>query len=75
MELLTIPAIVALVEALKLAGLPSRFAPLVSIVIGIIAGLFVVDMAVSGGIMGAVIGLSASGLYDTSKPLLKKLGV
>ncbi len=75
MELLTIPAIVALIEALKLAGLPSKFAPLTAIVLGVIAGLLVVDMTVNGGIMGAIIGLSASGLYDTSKPLLNKIGV
>ena len=75
MELLTIPAILAIIEALKLAGLPGKYAPLVSIVVGVIVGLLVVDISVNGGIMGLVLGLGASGLYDNAKPALTKLGV
>ena len=75
MELLSIPAILAIVEALKLAGVPSKYAPLISIILGIIAGLLVVEMTIDGGIMGLVLGLGASGLYDNAKPALTKLGV
>lgn len=65
-ELLSIPAIVAAVEALKHSGTPKKYAPLLSIVFGIMFGI------VGGSwVAGLVIGLAASGLYSGAKEILK----
>lgn len=69
-ELLSIPAIIAVVEVVKRAGMPSRFAPLLSAVLGITFGLLL-DLSVTGGAVGLLFGLSASGLYS-SKVLINK---
>ena len=53
---------VALTEVVKRVGLPTRFAPLVSIVIGVAWAFIVsVEAAIPTGI---VWGLAASGLFD-----------
>jgi hypothetical protein len=64
MELLTIPAIVALVEALKRSGMDSKYAPLTAIAIGIAFGLVLGDW-----IGGLILGLSASGLFSGLKKM------
>jgi len=64
MELLTIPAIVALVEALKRSGMDSKYAPLVAIAVGIAFGL-----ALGDWVGGLILGLSASGLYSGVKKM------
>lgn len=66
-ELLSIPAIVAMVEALKRSGTPTKYAPLLSIIFGVLFG-FVNDAWVAG----LVIGLAASGLYSGAKEIMKK---
>lgn len=72
MELLTIPAVLAIVEALKMAGLPSKFAPIVSIVLGMVMGMiFLSGTLVATAGVGILIGLSASGLYSQGKTLLQ----
>ena len=73
MELLTIPAVVAMVEALKMAGLSSKFAPIVSILLGLIMGMiFVPGTLIASAGVGILIGLSASGIYSGGKTLLTK---
>jgi hypothetical protein len=62
MEILSIPAILAIVEALKMVGLDSKYAPIVSIVVGIAFGL-----AFGDWVAGLILGLSASGLYSGVK--------
>ncbi len=63
-ELLSIPAVLAAVEALKMAGLPSKFAAIVAIVIGALLGLLMADV-----LQGIVFGLAASGTYSGIKAL------
>ena len=66
--LLTVPAIVALTNLAKRTGLPSRLAPLVSVLAGVAVacgdaystGAGYLDAAARG----IVLGLTASGLYD-----------
>ena len=69
----TIPAIIALVTLAKDLGIPSRLAPLLAVVLGIVMSLF--DALANGvaldtpGLLatagtGLILGLSASGLYD-----------
>lgn len=56
------------VEAIKQAGVPSRFAPLVALVIGVGAiGLFTWPLAPDDVAWGLLAGLSAAGLYSGVK--------
>lgn len=69
--LVLIPVILGVVQAFKMVGLDTKFAPLVSIGLGVL-GAFVLDgftgMAVLGGI---VAGLSSCGLYSGAKTTAK----
>jgi hypothetical protein len=67
MELLTVPVIIALVEMLKSSGMPSRFAPLAALAIGITLGLAWGSFDLNGLTTGLLLGLSASGLYSGQK--------
>lgn len=69
-EILSVPVVLALVSAVKSAGMPSKFAPILSIVLGIIAGFLTVGLSVSGGVEGLMVGLGASGLYSGTKALI-----
>jgi hypothetical protein len=66
LELLSVPAVIALVEAVKMGGLPSKFAPLVAVACGVVFG-FIIGNVVGG----LVLGLTASGLYSNVKAFLK----
>ena len=69
-----IPATMGLVDVAKRAGLPSKYAPVVSIAIGIILGIATnIGNAQKGIITGIAIGLSASGLYSGTKALTKDI--
>jgi hypothetical protein len=76
LETATLIAItVALVEAIKRAfKMSSRFAPLLSITLGVsIAFLFAEGFKTSEIIYtGIVVGLTASGLYSGTKAVIKK---
>lgn len=73
--LATIPACLAVVTLLKDLGLPSRFAALTSVVVGIALAIFDLFMGGGGGApevlnaiaTGLILGLSAAGLYDASR--------
>ena len=72
MELLSIPAITAIVQALKMEGMPSKISPLVSIILGLTLGFILTEGSViERVIFGLVFGLSASGLYDNARPFIK----
>ena len=64
-------AIIGIVELAKRAGLPTRFAPLLSLACGILFGLlyFGPDLRVAF-LYGIALGLMASGLYSGGKTLL-----
>lgn len=66
MELLTIPAVIALVEALKHSGMSTKYAPISAIVIGILFGI-----VLGSWVGGLVLGLAASGLYSGARELVK----
>jgi len=62
------PVVIALVAVLRKSfNISDRWVPLTSLVIGVAAGLGLVGVTFLGGIAGAIIGLSASGLYDVGK--------
>lgn len=67
-----IPATMGLVEVAKSAGLDSKYAPIVSLVVGMTLGIATsLDNIGRGVIVGIAIGLSASGLYSGTKTLTK----
>lgn len=64
-----IPVIIALVELVKTLGLPAKLAPLAALILGIVAGLIYLAQGdfKQAIFLGIVAGLSASGLYSSSK--------
>lgn len=71
---LFIPLIVGLVEVLKIARLPNRWLPVASLIFGLAGGIFYIEPnnIKIGIIIGLMLGLSASGLYSSSKNMLEK---
>lgn len=65
-ELLSIPAILALVEAVKQVGLPSKYAAVVAIACGAVFGFILGEV-----VTGVVLGLAASGVYSGAKAMLE----
>lgn len=72
-------ALVAIVTGLvslsKEAGLPTKWAPLLSLLFGIFAGVFYVSPNdLLGGLLnGVVLGLASVGLYSGPKNLVEKV--
>ena len=65
---LAVPFITALIESLKMAFLPTKYAPLMSIILGIIYSVVSNNSYTFQAVVwGAILGLSASGLYDSTK--------
>ncbi|SFS53807.1 hypothetical protein [Marininema halotolerans] len=64
-----VPLIMGLVEMAKLWGLPVKWAALLAVVMGLVAGVFIVapDHWVQGVVVGLAMGLSATGLYSGTK--------
>lgn len=69
----TVPAVLALVTLAKSLGLPTKFSPLLAVLLGVALTLFS-SLALAESVnwyqsisMGLILGLSASGLYDGAK--------
>lgn len=64
--LLGVPITTGLVEVLKRAGLPDRYASVAALIVAIgVIALLVEDPVAKGGVVtGIATGLAASGLYD-----------
>ncbi len=71
---LIISIIIGVTQVAKTAGLPKKFAPLFSLLIGIILCLFLEpNKDIKQGILNGVIsGLTASGLFSGYKSMTKK---
>ncbi|BFH14307.1 transposase [Paenibacillus melissococcoides] len=69
-----VAVIVGLVEIAKGLGLPIRLAPVLSIILGIAAGVvYLAPGDLKMGVMyGIVSGLTSCGLYSTGKSALRK---
>lgn len=65
--LAAIPVVVGVVEVLKATGIPSKWAPLMSLALGLGASLLLGGTPFVIVLGGLVVGLSASGLYSSSK--------
>ncbi|WP_141431424.1 holin [Bacillus sp. 03113] len=68
-----IAVVLALTEFVKkMEFIPTKYLPAVSLVLGLLAGVFYVGGSIQEKVMyGLMIGLSASGLFDQSK-IIKK---
>ena len=64
-----VAVVIGIVQAAKTMGLPTQFAPLLAIVLGIIMslGLSLFEATFSVIMTGLIIGLSACGLYSGVK--------
>jgi hypothetical protein len=72
-----LPAIVGLTQVAKDTGLPSRFAPLIAVVFGVLAALAQTLASthpwIPNAAAGIALGLAACGLYDTAKNVIPSL--
>jgi hypothetical protein len=69
---LLIAVIVGLGQVGKQLGVSAKYLPVISLVLGIVGGVFFADGEMANRVMtGIMLGLSASGLYDQSKLLTK----
>lgn len=59
-------------EVIKRLGISKRFVPLVSLVIGVGACAVFVGMTPDVLLQGVIVGLTASGLYSSTKATLDK---
>jgi len=69
-----IPIVVGLVEVAKTGGLPNRFAPILALMLGILAGIFYLEPenVKEGVLKGVVVGLSSVGLYSATRNVVGK---
>lgn len=58
------PITIGLVQAVKMAGAPSAYLPLIAVAIGICFGVSFISASMLGVLGGIVLGLSAVGLYE-----------
>lgn len=66
-------AVMGFTQAIKMLGLPSRFAPISSIAIGIAFAMFFLESSDPKVVFGGVVmGLVTSGLWSSGKALLGK---
>lgn len=75
-DVLIVPLIIGLVAVARKSGVPVRALPLVSLALGVLVGvLYASNGDVKQGVlMGAMFGLSASGLYSGAKASLETEG-
>lgn len=69
-----IPVIVGLIEVAKVGGLPKRFAPILAVILGILAGIVYLEPDnIKGGVLkGIAIGLASVGLYSGTRNVISK---
>ena len=63
-----VPVVLGVVQAVKMTGMDSRWSPLLSIGLGVLAAMFIIG-PVDGNmaIQGIVVGLASAGLWSGSK--------
>jgi hypothetical protein len=69
--LILVPITIGLIEVFKRAGLPSRYAPMASILISCLLGYFLVGGDMDSIAQSIIAGLTASGLFSGTKAVVK----
>ena len=71
--LVLVPVVLGVVEVIKRLGVSSRFAAILSLILGVVAVYLANSFVISGplAIEGLVVGLSAAGLYSGVKKTLE----
>lgn len=71
-----VPLILGLVELCKQSGLPDKWSPVLSVLLGLLAGMFALDVSnlYEGIVVGLALGLSATGLYSGTKNMVRRKG-
>lgn len=67
-----IPVVMGIVQILKKTGLPTRFAPLASLVLGIVGAIYFVSHDTNGVMQGIMVGIMASGIHSSVKTSARK---
>lgn len=64
-----VPVVTGMVQLLKMSGLPKKYTPITSLILGILSGYYYLapDDPPKAIFMGIVVGLSAVGLYSGAK--------
>lgn len=67
--LILVPVVVGVVQVIKTVGMPSKYAPLTSLILGVAGALFFIGGGVTGmnALQGVIVGLTASGLWSGVK--------
>lgn len=73
LKLLIIPVLVGILEVFKKLGLPVKYVPVLSLLLGVLASVSVSGLAVENFIQGLVYGLSACGLYSGTKSTFEEV--
>ena len=73
-DVVVVAVIIGLVQLTKkLEWLPAKYLPLLSLILGIVAGIVYFEGAIENKVMfGIILGLSAAGLFDQTKIVTKK---
>ena len=73
-DVVVVAVIMGLVQLTKkLEWLPVKYLPLLSLILGIVAGIIYFDGPIENKVMfGIILGLSAAGLFDQTKIVTKK---
>ena len=68
-----VPLIMGMVEGAKKVGLPPRFAPALSVGLGVAAGVLILapGNVTEGVVIGMALGLTSVGLYSGTKNTVK----
>lgn len=73
LKLLIIPILIGILEVFKKLGLPVKYVPVLSLLLGVLASVSVSGLAVENFIQGLVYGLSACGLYSGAKSTFEEV--
>lgn len=67
-----IPAVSAVVSAIKVTGMHKKWTPIVSMIVGILGVMAFDGFSGVNVVIGVVTGLAASGLYSGTKTMILK---
>lgn len=72
-DVLIVPLIIGLVAVAKKSGVPTKVLPVLSLAIGLVVGIIYASNGdiKQGVLVGAMLGLSASGLYSGGKAVVE----